>query len=74
MLTHALAKAFAPKVTVNSVAPGVIPDSQAAPVAVTVDNTAVLAAIADLKAHPAVVNDPELLAAVQKVDGHFSGK
>ena len=41
---------------------------------VTVDNTAVLAAIADLKAHPAVASDPTVLALVQKIDGHFSGK
>jgi hypothetical protein len=37
------------------------------------DLSPVLAAIADLKAHPAVLSDPALLAAVQKVDAHFSG-
>lgn len=39
----------------------------------TTDLSPVLAAIADLKAHPAVVADPAALAAIQKVDAHFSG-
>lgn len=41
----------------------------------------ILAAIADLKAHPAVASDPSLLTAIEKVDGevqavagHFTGK
>ncbi len=41
---------------------------------VTVDNTAVLAAIADLKAHPAVISDPALFAAIQTIAAHFTGK
>ena len=46
---------------------------EAAAATSTVDLSPVLAAVADLKAHPAVVSDPALLAAVQKIDGHFSG-
>ena len=44
------------------------------PGTVAVDNTAVLAAIADLKAHPSVVSDPALQAAVDTIAGHFTGK
>lgn len=40
---------------------------------VSTDLSPVLAAIADLKAHPAVASDPALLVAIEKVDSHFSG-
>lgn len=40
----------------------------------SVDLAPVLAAIADLKAHPTVASDPALLAAILKIDSHFTGK
>ena len=39
---------------------------------VTVDNTAVLAAIADLKAHPAVLSDPVLLGKVSLIENNLN--
>jgi len=40
----------------------------------TARETAILAAIADLKAHPATQADPALMAIVQQIAGHFTGK